>query len=292
MSSILSKILKDRRILYLGLKLRLIGLGLCLFKNSPFGIRESLFRGWYETLAQGIEHLFIHFHFMNYGYSDTQQAPLYQDPETLQKQLYKKLLDLSEIKTLKGLSIAEIGSGRGGGISYIFQTYNPLKAVGIDLAQHAIDACNKTFGTPGLSFIQGNAQHLPLVTHNLDLVLNVESSHCYPNFGLFCQEAYRVLKPQGYFLYADFLTPQTHEKKKADLIKAGFKIKQYKELTTQVIHSLHLDHDRKISLIHTTEVPFLIRKSLENFACCIGSPDYKKFISREWIYVAYVLEKS
>ena len=38
----------------------------------------------------------------------------------------------------------------------------------------------------------------------LDVVLNVESSHCYGSMPRFLAEVRRVLEPRGYFLHADF----------------------------------------------------------------------------------------
>ena len=57
---------------------------------------------------------------------------------------------------------------------------------------------------PGLTFVQGDAQKLPFSAQSLDAVINVEASHCYPNFPGFLAEVARVLRPGGHFLYADF----------------------------------------------------------------------------------------
>lgn len=51
--------------------------------------------------------------------------------------------------------------------------------------------------------IQGNAEHLPFPARSFDIVLNVESSHLYTNINKFLEEVYRVLKPDGYFCWAD-----------------------------------------------------------------------------------------
>src|SRR5690606_39272967 len=50
---------------------------------------------------------------------------------------------------------------------------------------------------------QGDAESLPFVGGSVDAVVNVEASHCYPNFPRFLDEVARVLKPGGHFLYAD-----------------------------------------------------------------------------------------
>ena len=52
--------------------------------------------------------------------------------------------------------------------------------------------------------MQGDAQNLPLEDKTYDVVLNVESSHRYPDFKSFLSEVSRLLKPDGYFLFTDF----------------------------------------------------------------------------------------
>ena len=52
--------------------------------------------------------------------------------------------------------------------------------------------------------MQANAQNLPFQNESFDAVLNVESSHRYPQMEKFLNEVYRVLKPNGYFLFTDF----------------------------------------------------------------------------------------
>lgn len=52
-------------------------------------------------------------------------------------------------------------------------------------------------------FLKGNAEDLPLPSSSQDLVLNVESSHLYDNPQKFFIEVHRILKPNGYFCWAD-----------------------------------------------------------------------------------------
>ena len=48
------------------------------------------------------------------------------------------------------------------------------------------------------------AESLPLGDASVDVLVNVESSHCYGNFQKFIAEVHRVLKVGGVFLFADF----------------------------------------------------------------------------------------
>ena len=108
------------------------------------------------------------------------------------------------------MKILEVGSGRGGGLNYI-QTYlHPESTIGIDYSQSQVDFCRQIYKSPKISFHQGDSEHLDqvqgLAESSFDEVLNVESSHCYGNFEQFCDQVYKALKPEGYFVITDFRT--------------------------------------------------------------------------------------
>ena len=54
-----------------------------------------------------------------------------------------------------------------------------------------------------MTFQQGDAENLPFDAEQFDVVLNVESSHTYPQMEKFLSEAHRVVQPGGHFLFAD-----------------------------------------------------------------------------------------
>ena len=55
-----------------------------------------------------------------------------------------------------------------------------------------------------LSFKVGDSENIPLEKSSVDIVINVESSHCYGSFSGFLKEVSRVLRPGGRFLFCDF----------------------------------------------------------------------------------------
>mgnify|MGYP003327652535 CR=1 FL=1 len=101
-------------------------------------------------------------------------------------------------------NLLEVGSGRGGGSSYIQRYLKTETVTGLDISSDAVQLSNSSFDTPGLTFVQGDSENLPFENAVFDAVLNVESSHCYGNITLFLTEVKRVLKPGGFFLWADF----------------------------------------------------------------------------------------
>ena len=104
---------------------------------------------------------------------------------------------------LSGKKVLEIGSGHGGGASYLTRTLGPASYTGLDLNSAAIALCRKTHKVPSLEFLEGDAQDVPFPDDSFDAVVNVESSHNYPDFPRFLSEVARVLRPGGHFLYTD-----------------------------------------------------------------------------------------
>jgi SAM-dependent methyltransferase len=77
----------------------------------------------------------------------------------------------------------------------------------MDLSSAAIKSANARLARPGrLSFICGDAEHLPFGNGEFDAIINVESSHNYPEFPKFVAEVGRVLRPGGYLSMVDVMT--------------------------------------------------------------------------------------
>ena len=143
-------------------------------------------------------------HFMNYGYHDPDcQLKLDRKDETNRYsiQLYNHLTELIEIKDK---DLVEVGSGRGGGLSFIAKYLSPRSLKGIDLCRSAIDTSNKNNVYSNLTFHHGNALQMPLKSESCDVLINVESSHRYLEMDLFISEVKRLLRKGGHMLFTDF----------------------------------------------------------------------------------------
>src|SRR5690242_17260393 len=111
--------------------------------DYPF-FRRLMWKPIYEMLAKKFQ--IRDWHFMNYGYAPSENEKflrLEQNDEINRYplQLYHYLA--SRIK-VEGLDILEVGSGRGGGASYIKRYLNPRKMTGLDIARNAIEFSRKT----------------------------------------------------------------------------------------------------------------------------------------------------
>ncbi len=253
-----------------------------------FNFRESLFRIWYwyvNKLDKNAEILF-----MNYGYSDKDQEVPFDEqnePNRYSIQLYHHLASATDIKNK---DIIEIGCGRGGGISYITKNFSPASAKGIDLDKQAISFCNRYYSLDGLSFSQGDAQNLSLENNTCDVVINVESSHRYPDMSAFLGEVSRILRPKGYFLFTDFRYDYEIEDLRKELELSGMSVLNERFINEEVVAALELDDERKRKLVKRL-TPKVLHKIALNFAGAIGSETYNQFASRKYVYFSYVLKK-
>ena len=219
--------------------------------------------------------------FMNYGFDFDDQN---DNPELLPKdegerysaQLYHAVA--SQID-LTGKILLDVGSGRGGGASYMHRYLGPKKTTGMDVASTAIALCQKlNTGIDGLNYQQGDSMDMPFGDAEFDAVSNVESSHCYPDRGDFFKEVYRVLKPGGSFLFTDF-TPAKSDGAieladwESKMRAAGFGDITSKDIRENVVRGLHADSKRRTDLI-ARRFPFGTRRLARLWA---GTQD-------SWIY--------
>ncbi len=141
--------------------------------------RIPLWQFWYDTLAR--KDLAGDLLFMNYGYDDGTPGPALNpsdEPFRYPIQLYVATLHGAE---MHGKDVLEVGSGRGGGGSYIIRYCAPNSYTGVDLSKAAIDRCQREFGATKLGGSEGRADALPIDSSSIDVVVNVESSHSYPS---------------------------------------------------------------------------------------------------------------
>jgi ubiquinone/menaquinone biosynthesis C-methylase UbiE len=142
--------------------------------------------------------------FMNWGYEEDPPMTLplegSDEPNRFPIQLYHRTATQVDLKDKK---VLEVSCGHGGGASYLVRTLGPASYTGLDLNSAGVDSCRKRHQLPGLDFVQGNAENLPFPDNSFDAVINIEASHCYPQFPRFLAEVARVLRPGGHFLYAD-----------------------------------------------------------------------------------------
>src|SRR5262249_4998827 len=147
---------------------------------------------------------------------------------------------------LRNLRVLEIGCGRGGGASFVARYLQPDRIVGVDISPAAVELCRRNRASAQLNFEVGDAEHLPFGEGEFDAVINVESSHCYPNLQRFFAEARRVLKPGGHFLYADLHAGASLDDWRSTLVTSGLHVVSERCITKNVLAALDRDNERKL----------------------------------------------
>jgi len=261
-----------------------------LARFSP-RFRRVMLRTWYEALVVIDRQKQITF--MNYGYVDLDSTKdeltlaAENEPNRYAIQMYHHVAGAID---LRDKDVVEIGSGRGGGAAYVRRTFNPKSMRGIDISSNAVDFCNKHYANDGLSFSQGDAENIPLADESIDAVINVESSHCYGSMPKFLTEVYRVLRPGGYFLFADHRDQDKLDLLRQQLHDGGFTIAAETDITANVVAALRLDDDRKRDLIRNT-CPRYLQKEAGEFAAMAGTRTFDSFASHESLYLSFAAQK-
>lgn len=268
----------------------LIRIAVFILEHSPL-LRRLLWRWWYGRLAS--KHQSGDWTFMNYGFVPPEGAALALKPEDEADrtciQLYHRVASAAG---LAGKEVLEVGSGRGGGASFLARYHRPARITGADFSPQAVALCQKRHAAvANLSFSVGDAERLPFPDAGFDAVVNVESSHCYGHIEKFFAEASRVLRPGGHFLYTDFRpaaeVPAWHA---ALAAQPGWERIAHEDITAAVADALLADDARKRKLI-ADFIPPAFHHLFGEFAGLVGGQMYDGFRKREMLYHRFAFRK-
>ncbi|MFL6602929.1 MAG: class I SAM-dependent methyltransferase [Steroidobacteraceae bacterium] len=250
--------------------------------------RIPFWQFWYDTLAR--RDLSNDLLFMNYGYDDGTRGPKLEpsdEPFRYAIQLYVATLQGVE---MRDNDVLEVGSGRGGGGSYIIRYCAPNSYTGIDLSKAAIDRCQRELAHQRARWIQGRADALPIDSSSTDIVLNVESSHSYPSMPGFLKEVHRVLRPGGRFAFADVRKADQMPELASQIGNSGMATLAQGTITPNVLRALDgISRLREQQI--ATQVPPLLRAAFRDFAGVKDSVLYTMLRDGRLVYVRYLLQK-
>ncbi|OHX10469.1 SAM-dependent methyltransferase [Chromobacterium sphagni] len=204
--------------------------------------------------------------FLNYGYLEKDGDLAWLRDEDREQQCSANLIrTLLGDADLSGKNVLKIGSGRGGNCSYLARYAGAASVTGLDFCPAHIEFCDRVHRLDGLSLIGGDATNLPFDDGEFDAVVNIESSHCYPDLNRFGEEVHRVLRPGGLFFYADTMRGDNRsemseqdkigvdffanvlEQHQAMIHQAGFTVENHVDISEGVIRAFesergHLKH--------------------------------------------------
>ena len=252
-------------------------------------IRKAIWRLWYPFLTRrlhGEEVLFL-----NYAYEENPPLGISlstsDEPNRACIQLYHHVATQVE---LRGKKVLEVSCGHGGGASYLTRTLQPASYTGLDLNPTGIRFCQQRHREENLNFLQGDAENLPFAPDTFDAVINVEASHCYPNFPKFLAEVARGLQPGGYFLYADFRFRERLAEWENAIAAAPLKILRTRDINAEVQRGMDLNSSRSQALI-ARHLPKFLHALGRDFAGTKGSRIHNALTDGELSYRSYCLQK-
>jgi SAM-dependent methyltransferase len=253
-------------------------------------LRQKLWAWWYPFFTRRVREQGVDF--LNYAFEDAEAPRLAlavaDEPNRPNIELYEHVRGGVD---LNGLRVLEVSCGHGGGASYFARTYLPAQYVGLDLNPEAIRHCQARHQVAGLVFQVGDAQELPLPDASFDVVINVEASHCYPDFPGFVDEVARVLKPGGRFLHADLRYPSGVDEWVSALAShARLRLDEMRLINPEVIRGMELNTPRYAAMVRKALPKFLHNLALD-FAGIKGSRLHRDAVSGEMSYRSFKLTR-
>lgn len=252
--------------------------------------RHLFTNAWYSLLSNLDRSAAIRF--LNYGYASLngEQVALQaaDEPDRYAIQLYHHVASGSAIE---GKDVLEVGSGRGGGASYIARYLNPKSYTGLDICKPAIRFSKARYANQdNLAFRVGNALSLPFADESFDVVVNVESAQHYGDMGRFLEEVHRVLRPGGAFLMACFEDRSKDVYPRQSLAQSRLRLVREDDITANVARALELDGARRTALADEI-VPRMLLGVSHEFAGIPGTQLHASFADGACPYYCFTCRK-
>src|SRR5262245_28551847 len=221
--------------------------------------------------------------FLNYGYvSDAtpEYTPVALPEHYLNRNSVKLVLETIGQCPFNDALVLDISCGRGG-TEYVIQSFfQPDLVAAMDLSSSAIRLSHSPQQSRNIGVLEGDAESLPFRSDYFHVVINIEASHLYPDALSFFREVFRVLQPEGHFLYADLQSSERIAGYVGYLQQIGFVIEQECDITNNVVLSCDQVARQRVQAYRNQHQ----YRVLEDFLATPGSRTYEDLKQRAWRY--------
>lgn len=159
---------------------------------------EARTLGWYHVYGEMFRLLCEDSGFLDFGWSEDPNTP---DLLGAQHEMVRQVT-----ASLEGGPWLDVGCGEGGPACLIAEE-KELSVTGLNINAEQVAMCTERASRLGASatFVEGNAQDMPLESGTFSGVYTIESPLHYPDKEAFLREVSRVLKPGGRFALCDIV---------------------------------------------------------------------------------------
>lgn len=267
---------------------------------TDHGVGQRL---WTTLLYESVQHTFAFKPvFMNLGFVELEPDPepfaIPEEEEMFRPfmQLYRHVL---KVTRLEGKEVLEVGCGAGGGAQFMARHYQPKSVTGVDLVEANIAEAKTRESLPVLTFALGDATALTFADESFDVVVNIESSHCYSSIEKFLSEVKRVLRPGGLFLYADHRpvrdewgSDRTIAAWEQQIRDTGMIVLRDEDITANIHAASEMLDEGKEFMLTMSAIEGFALVHFKEILHCRGSRNYEKLKSGDWQYRCFALQKA
>jgi SAM-dependent methyltransferase len=244
---------------------------------------------WYAVVTWGLRRDRVFF--LNFGYEEDPPMgiPLVEaeEPDRASIQLYHHVASQAE---LRDKTVLEVSCGHGGGAAYLMRTFQPHRYTALDINPAGVRFCRRHHRLAGLDFVQGDAEALQFPSEIFDVVINIDASHCFPNFPQFLAEVARVLRPGGFLLYADKRGGDQVAEWERALLDSPLKICSLRHINAEVVRGLDRNSHRSQDLI-ASSLPKILHPLGQEWAGVSGSRTHFAVSNGHASYRSYCVQK-
>jgi len=198
---------------------------------------------------------------------------------------------------LEGKNVLELRCGGGGGIDYLTRYLNANLCIGVDESSTQTQAARDGFKDntklrfyTAIDTLDNLSSIDQLKDDRIDLALSVQSSMHVRDFSKFIQEIDKVVRPGGFFAFADLRLAQDWPELERALQSSSMKIMKKENISNNVMLSLQLDEVSKFKVL-SRKFGSIVRRIVKRFGIVKDNALAQSLAGGNNVAMAYILHK-